>query len=342
MFKIRINLLILATSIIVGLVLAETAFRLFIEQERKRLAVYDKDLGWRGKPHGKGVYIRKSDNIRVEYKYNRYGYRDEDFSPAPSVYTRIVLVGDSFVEGLEVAYRKTFHRRLEDHLYREYPDQFEVISLASQGYSTAQELAALKKLWTVVKPDIAILCFYTGNDFSENLRSRFIALDGEGKIQFRVNTDSWVKVRYCGLKRWAYENIHLIFFLKNLMNSSLRMNIADTGKRTMSTSPERRNNVTRQLLFAAAEEAGRRGARWAVVIIPSKYELMKADSSLAAYVAETCEIQNVPYLNLFSIMSRDCYYGRDAHLNDRGHQVLEEEIYEFIDTEMKGRSHDER
>ena len=68
---------------------------------------------------------------------------------------------------------------------------------------------------------------------------------------------------------------------------------------------------------------------------------LKGDSSRADFVLDTCRRENVPCLNMFGRLSRECYFGMDAHLNARGHQLLEEEIYNFLDLMMKGSEHDQ-
>ncbi len=80
---------------------------MLVDQEGKRLAIYDETIGWRGRPHGSGVYVRKIDNIRVPFQYNNLGFRDEDVSPKPADGRRILMLGDSFIENLEVEYSKT-------------------------------------------------------------------------------------------------------------------------------------------------------------------------------------------------------------------------------------------
>lgn len=100
----------------------EVCLRLFVDQEAKRLATYDKTIGWRGRPGGDGVYIRKVDNIRVPFHYNNLGFRDEDVGPKQNGGRRLLLLGDSFIENLEVEYTKTFPALAEQLIRRRTED----------------------------------------------------------------------------------------------------------------------------------------------------------------------------------------------------------------------------
>jgi hypothetical protein len=155
--KFKGNALIALFSIIFALSISEILLRIFLIQETKRLAIYDKDLGWRGEPNGQGMFIRKNDDIQVQFKYNKYGFRDEDFSTKSNSVRRILLIGDSFVEGLEVEYEKTFHKKLIQQINQDFNGQFEVINLSSQGYSTAQELLAWRLYKDIIQADIVLL-----------------------------------------------------------------------------------------------------------------------------------------------------------------------------------------
>ncbi|MCA9247118.1 MAG: hypothetical protein KDA42_08390, partial [Planctomycetales bacterium] len=56
-FAVAKRLALLAGAIVVACLLAEVLLRVFVEQETKRLAVYDVELGWRGRPNGTGIYV---------------------------------------------------------------------------------------------------------------------------------------------------------------------------------------------------------------------------------------------------------------------------------------------
>ncbi len=223
--RLLFPLIALGIGTICALAIAEVALRLFMDQEGKRLATYDETVGWRGRPNGDGVYVRKADNIRVPFHYNNLGFRDEDVVPKPTGGRRILLLGDSFIENLEVDYANTFPALVEQHI-KQRAGNWDLAVVGSQGYSTAQELLAFRKYRDVISPDLVLLCFYCGNDFEDNLRRRFAYLDDDGELQIPQNHDSKWKHQARWLQRWVYESSHFVYLAKNSIQSMTNIEIA--------------------------------------------------------------------------------------------------------------------
>jgi hypothetical protein len=118
-------------------------------------------------------YLVKEFDVPVHI--NHRGWRDREFSYVkPAGVFRVVVVGDSYVEGKEVLLEKTFHKRLEARLNEELarPDlRFEVIALSRGGISTDMELRVIRERASRYAPDLVVLAFYAGNDVRGNLPS---------------------------------------------------------------------------------------------------------------------------------------------------------------------------
>ena len=326
----KANLLLLVAATALGLVICEIGLRLFITPESKRLAMYDPDLGWRGRPDGEGVFVRSADNIRTEYRYNRYGFRGEDFAPGKSENTRVLLLGDSFTEALEVDYEKTFPMLLKDSLNRPSSDTIEVLTLASMGYSTAQQLLALRKYRDAARPDVVLLALYTGNDFTENLRRQFAYLDNLGNLRFRPNTDSAAKRGYLKFKRWLYEHSHLVFLVKNFLESATGVRIRDEAKEERDdTNEDYKYRITGLLISTIQDEAVRHGAEFGLLIIPELEELEHGNAD-TEWLVQFCERQGIRYLNLSDVLRPDYYFEHDRHLNEMGHQAVATAVHTLV------------
>jgi hypothetical protein len=106
---------------------------------------------------------------------NHEGFRDRDHAVAsePNVF-RIVVLGDSFAEALQVPQRDTFWSVLEQRL-QACPSlagrRVEVLSFGVSGYGTTQELLVYRKFARKYRPDLVLLAFFIGNDLRDNLRS---------------------------------------------------------------------------------------------------------------------------------------------------------------------------
>lgn len=323
-------LLIAVPSLVLAFGLAELVLRLFIVQETKRLAIYDSELGWRGRPNGSGLYVRQKDGISVPFRYNELGYRDDPVQPRSAVSKRLVLLGDSFAENLELPLEATYPALLKSRLRKEIDPRMDVVVLGSQGYSTAQELLALRKFGPQLKPDSVMLTVYTGNDFDDNQRKEFALLDGQGNLVLPKNRDSRLRRAYLSFTRWTYESSHLVFAIKNQIESRTAIRIRDAAKDAGSESESYQFEITGRLIEATRREAEQLGAKFAVAVFTSKYDLFEKKMRKTEYVEEVCRKAGIPCLT-FKDLSHDAhFFPIDVHFNRLGHKVVADRLFEFL------------
>ena len=106
----------------------------------------------------------------VPIHINHLGFRDpRDYALAKGPRTfRIVTLGDSVTFGHSSVYEHTYPLLLEQQLKKWRPDvDWQVWNVAVPGYNTSQELAHLKEIGPVFKPDLAIVGFFE-NDLVDN------------------------------------------------------------------------------------------------------------------------------------------------------------------------------
>ena len=324
------KLFIVFLAILFSLGICEIYLRLSTVQETKRLAIYDKALGWRGKPHGEGEYIVRKAKVRADYRYNNLGFRDDEVYAKEDDSHRILLLGDSFVESIELDFESIFPKVLEKEMQEAFDKSYEVVILGCQGYSTAQELLAFRKYKETIDPDIVLLVFFTGNDYEDNLRRQFAYLDEDGHLKFNKNEDSAMRIKYLTFKRWLYEHCHLVFYLKNLMVSKMNIKIVDSAKATAShESKEYMYDITRLLISKMSEEVEQE-AEFGVVIIPTKEEIEEKRRERIDTVVEILDRKEIPYLDLYYTLGEDDYLEYDKHFNKRGHSVVAKKMLEFV------------
>ena len=330
MTNLKKNILLLIGSIAFSLLLAELIVRIFIPQETKRLAIYDKELGWRGVPYGTGRYIRSEDSIDVPFEYNELGFRDHRIVTQGEITTRIALLGDSFVENLELPFEKTFPFLLEQQLQTTVSQKLDVVSVCSQGYSTAQEVLALRKFGEYINPGVVLLVFYTGNDFEDNLRRSFAYLDSSGTLVFPPNTDSWFKVQSASFQRWLYENSYLVFFVKNYLASKAALEMKDASKAAGNESKQYEFEITRKLILEAQNDALKRGAQLGLVLITSRKEVEDGTLEKPDFVAKVCRQSGIPFIDSRNFLRVDHFFKHDIHFVESGHRVVANEIFNFL------------
>ncbi|MGE3272283.1 MAG: SGNH/GDSL hydrolase family protein [Chloroflexota bacterium] len=130
---------------------------------------------------------------------NAYGLRERDIAPAkPAGTFRVLVIGDSFVEGAQVPMENTVTRKLEERLAAMMPGQpVQVINAGNAGFGTAQELLFLDHDGRTYEPDLVILVYFIDNDLPDNgyrvakdrkldtTRRPFFVPDGKGGIELR-------------------------------------------------------------------------------------------------------------------------------------------------------------
>lgn len=330
------RLVAVGVALLGALLVAELALRLFVVQEGKRLATYDADLGWRGRPNGAGIYARTTDNIQISFRYNALGFRDHEVSPKGSDGKRLLILGDSFVESLEVDYPQTFGAQLEKSIQNRDP-RWDVTLIGSQGYSTAQELIAFRKYRSLVEPDVVLLCFYCGNDFQDNLRHRFAYLDAERQLVLPASQEPWWKHQIRRLQRWVYESSHVVYLLKNTIEGLSNIQLAPESKGAEEQSEEYQQDITEKLIVQLQREVIESGGRLGIVCIPARDDLLAGDTSKVDWVTNVCNTHQIPCVDLSPQLTTEHFFNVDLHLNVVGHQVVAQTLEAFLlDPQLAG------
>lgn len=113
-------------------------------------------------PYGRVYYTYEGFGNSVR---NKHGWYAGNFNLQAS--RKIAVIGDSFVEALEVHRSKTFSALLQGEL-RQSGSNAAVLPLGNMGTSPAHYLTVLEYAWKHFQPDEVVLCFYVGNDVSDS------------------------------------------------------------------------------------------------------------------------------------------------------------------------------
>lgn len=188
--KILPGILLAAFSILFSVLLLEGGVRLL------RLAppaegtgwfwrVPDPQTGWSLQPGASGRWFNPQMEYDVDIAINSDGLRDlqRETLDKPAGVFRILLLGDSYVEGLRVPLEETFGKVLEQQLNAgaSAGQRVEVISVGVSGWGTDQELLWLREHGAAYQPDLVLLAFFPGNDFQNN--SEALEVENMGSVQ---------------------------------------------------------------------------------------------------------------------------------------------------------------
>ncbi len=129
----------------------------------------DAKLGTKLVAGKRGWWTQEEREFTTPVQINADGRRDLErpVHKPPGTY-RVLLLGDSFIEAMQVALEQTFARRLEAALNRPGGPPVEVISMGVSGYGTASQYLWYRDEGRAYGPDVVLLSFYPGNDVRNN------------------------------------------------------------------------------------------------------------------------------------------------------------------------------
>jgi lysophospholipase L1-like esterase len=166
------RLLAVALGVLVPLLVLEASLRLLGpwlpgNYDTGAYLVRQQELGHFHVPNFDGWV--KAREFTTHVKISPLGLRDRRAAyEKPAGAFRIVLLGDSFVEAVQVQQWEGIVERLEAELNQGSPRQVEVINAGVAAYGTGQELLLLEQEAYKYQPDLVLVMFFVGNDVANN------------------------------------------------------------------------------------------------------------------------------------------------------------------------------
>jgi hypothetical protein len=159
------------------------------------------DFGFTLRPNAVGTHIQPDFNYATHA--NSYGFRGDE--PNPSATYRTMVLGDSYTMGGAVHEGENLVERTKA-LLQEQGYDIDLFNTAVDGYQTSNELAVLRTLLPVYRPQSVVLIF-CWNDF---LEGKSVVRDGFLIDAARLETPLWA------LRTWMNRHSHLYCFMKRL------------------------------------------------------------------------------------------------------------------------------
>lgn len=234
--------LLVTVSVLVTLVMAEIALRITDVGFRSlggklHFFTWNPHTGISLRAGEEGMlYVENVNHVRI----NSQGFHDIEHTKDKPAHTfRIVVLGDSFTEALQLPIEKSFSHVMERELARcaaLNKNRAEVINLGVSGYGTAQELQTLRHDGWDYAPDLVLLAFFTGNDIQNNTRQLqedpyrpyFVHQDGKLVLDDSfLNAPGW-KSQFGARHQfvsWALANSHVLQVAAAAKNYLKRRNV---------------------------------------------------------------------------------------------------------------------
>jgi hypothetical protein len=345
-------LLAVLVSLLLGLLVLEGGLRLIGKGPPETLGQFDAKLGWVKTPNAK--VHRHTSEFDVHFEINALGLRDDPMtSPAkPAGKLRVLMLGDSFVQGYTVERQDLFVDVLERWWQAEGRD-VDVINAGTEGYSTDQEALWLAGPGRAFQPDVVLLFPYE-NDIFWNGELSYPPLpkpriNPDGRPEPRVLADPGPKP--------AWQKCALGSLIEALMRPQ-RTWVPDGGHRIpmedgafFHEPPEFMKEAlmrTRGALENVKETCAELQARLVVVPIPHKASIQAdAQAALTEHLrvdparwsadqpTETflslCKELSIETLDPRSGLKGDLYFPIDWHFNAAGNHAFAAVLHDELD-----------
>ncbi|MFN2425116.1 MAG: GDSL-type esterase/lipase family protein [Candidatus Binatia bacterium] len=157
-----------------------------------------KDFVWHGQ-------VGRAREFDVPSRWNALGYNDADYPlEKPPGTLRVVVIGDSYVEAVQVAQDRSFHNLLETRLARGSPARVEVIALGASGAGPRRSLETLRSLGLRYRPDIVVFEFLGFNDVSDDSAELSAAFHAQMRRLEQVSSRVYLPEVWRGESSWAH------------------------------------------------------------------------------------------------------------------------------------------
>ena len=322
---------------------------------------------------GASAWVREPE-FTTHLRFNRFGLRGAEIAAEKQPSTqRVLLLGDSFLEAKQVAERDAVPSRLGWWLNDRGVGPVELLNSGTFDWSQVHEYLYLQLAGPSLRPDLVVQLLYVGNDVGDvwprsrgelrELERPLATIDDDGRLQFlewRRRTPDQGEMLLGELSRRST----LFRAYQTGIIDKVRYGERDgqgiEGQllelfRFKETPPETRAwKTVEALLLATRSEAERQGARFALVIVPGKWQVHKEDwqALLAARdepdddrwvlrgpnrrLVQLAEAHQIPVLDLLppfreaADAGQRLYYPVDIHWNAAGHDVAARAVTDFL------------
>jgi hypothetical protein len=192
--SIIFNILFILIFIIVCLLLAEIFSRIYLYVSGKGGYIHLPD-DYLGRVHASNSNFVFEEDFSREFKVRRrtnsLGLIGEEVAvKKPQNVFRILVLGDSFTEALQVEEGRNFCERLQYLLNKQSPNSkyshYEVLNAGISGYSPISEYLYFKKELFRLEPDLVILQLFPNDVFEDNKVSAMSIIDEDG-LPLKIN-----------------------------------------------------------------------------------------------------------------------------------------------------------
>jgi len=296
--------------------------------------------------HKPGQFTYQDGCLEMDNFYNSYGARDKERTKSSTDINRVILLGDSFVEGFGVKENKRFSNLLEKQTGRE------MMNFSCNSFSPLQAVLMYKNLASEYTHNTIIFGIFPFNDIPDD----DIEITGNNEVYkpFLIKTDTGFSVKFTGtfnpadtfinkskgsftertvrvLKAFTcWYNIVSYLKLRNSENKKMKNSSVKIPSYYFDFSAsqiERLGEILKELRKSAVNK------RIIVFTIPVVQDFLRMEKEstqppLPGELKKICSENNMEYLDLTGLIKaagkpyRNFYFYCDPHWNESGHKLV--------------------
>lgn len=340
--KALVHSLILVSSIVVGILICEVVIRAYSYFYFPVMMKIDPVLGWSHFPNVQKVF-ENSDGEKHLVVQNKLGHRGPDYDyNVKNKDKRLLVLGDSFTEGVHVGEKDLFTSILESK------NNLEVVNAGVGSYGTVQQYMYLRDRGLKYNLDIVLLMYF-GNDLTDNClsfspgigaRPYAVVQNGEMDIIEDLNYEEYGKFslpipfistlnKHSYFYKFMNTRVYQTLFAKSLL-VAFKSHLKSFG----DTCPK--YEVFFHLLDRISALAKSRQIHFALALIPTDSEISTGVSESQVPIMKYCAEKGIPCLQLLDAMKAGQdqgakpYFNANIHWTKGGHRIAAREIETFL------------
>lgn len=337
---------------VLALIIVEGLFHLFPPPISDRLFQTDVRFGRFHIPGRQGY--QRSPESAVLVEINSQGLRDTEHTlEKPRGVYRVLILGDSFAEGMQVPLEDTVGKQLEQLLNAHGGRPYEVINGGVAGFGTDTELLFYRRQGRLYHPDLVLLFFFR-NDLADNGESRYFKLEDGVLTTVETRSAGQDSRPMAAVRGWLWDHFMLIRLLGNAWNeaqglaggagSSQSQQMDPAFRVPMSSEVEGQWSLTTALLEQIDREVRADHARLVVVGIPDIHSVESQQlqpgfdmGQVNRKLGEVTASAGIAYIDLLPGFSSQyentraaLYWPVDEHWNSAGHQLAAQIVFDSL------------
>lgn len=236
---------------------------------------------------------------------------------------KIVFMGDSFVEAVQVPYEKSF-----PGLAAEDAVLHEVYNFGVSSYSPLLYWLQWQRDIKSMRPDYVFLLLYE-NDIAGDEKYAAGAAVTDGEVTAVPNRSSDAAWRIAGRSVLARFLRMSYLHIKWRLTEGKKAFFAGNG----AAQPAGMTPFTEKYLLRFIEDVKRQNGHFVLMAVPSGHHPSGEPPSFSGKIKEWAEAKGIDYLDLqpwFEAPVKPAFFERDIHFNEHGHELVYQAIKAYL------------